>query len=292
MTHYDTLGVSENASLDEIKKAYRKLANQHHPDKGGDTTQFQRIQAAYDAISDEQRRNQYDNERRGAGGFKFSFNGQEMGTGVSPEMEEMLRNFGFGFSFGPGFASQAHGDPFGHFRQPRKNKDIQIDIIVPLASTLETQSKTVLVQNTNGERFPVDVQIPRGVRPNSTIKYPNLGDNFFNTLPRGDLYVRIQVEGDSRFVVDNLDLIKNVEIDCVRAMTGDSITVIGLDNKKFEINLPAGTQHGTKFRIAQQGLYSMNQSFRGNLIVNVTITVPVNLDQHQISTLKDLFHIQ
>ena len=100
MTHYDTLGVSESASLDEIKKAYRKLANQHHPDKGGDTNRFQQIQAAYDAIGDEQKRTQYDAERSGHGGFRFTVNGHDVGGGGVPQhMEEMLRNFGF--SFGP-----------------------------------------------------------------------------------------------------------------------------------------------------------------------------------------------
>ena len=67
MTYYDTLGISESASPDEIKKAYRKLANQHHPDKGGDTTKFQQIQSAYDILSDDNRRAQYDAERRGMG---------------------------------------------------------------------------------------------------------------------------------------------------------------------------------------------------------------------------------
>jgi len=291
MTHYDTLGISENASQDEIKKAYRKLANQHHPDKGGDTTQFQKIQSAYDAISDEQRRANYDAERRGMGGFRFTVNGQDAGSGMPPEMEDMLRNFGFGFSFGPGFAS--HGsDPFSQFRQPRKNKDIQVDVIVSLVSTLEAQNKTVLVQNTNGERYPVDVQIPRGVRPNSTIKYPNLGDNFFSSLPRGDLYVKIYVEGDSRFHVDNLDLYTEVDIDCIHAMVGQTVTVIGLDNKKFDLYIPAGTQPDTKFRIPQQGLYAMNQTSRGNLIVNVAIKIPTTLTEHQSQMLKELFSIQ
>jgi DnaJ-class molecular chaperone len=287
MTHYATLGVSESASQDEIKKAYRKLANQHHPDKGGDTNTFQQIQAAYDAIGDEGKRAQYDAERQG-GGFRFNVNGQDMGGSMPPEMEEMLRNFGFGFSFGPGFAS--HGDPFSSFRQPRKNKDIQVAITVPLVSTLDAQSKTISVQTTNGERQTVDVQIPRGVRPNSTIKYPGLGDNFFASLTRGDLYIQVNVEGDPRFMVDGLDLVKTVDLSCIDAIIGTELTVEGLDGRKFTLTIPQGTQHGTKLRLHQQGLYAMNQNHRGNLIVVINLTVPVNLDAVQIETLRNLFN--
>lgn len=288
MTHYDTLGVSENASLDEIKKAYRKLANQHHPDKGGDTNQFQQIQAAYETIGDQNKRAQYDAERRGVGGFRFTVNGQDMGTGMPHEMEEMLRNFGF--AFGQGFAG--HGDPFAHFRQPRRNKDLQIEIVVSLASTLEEQTKIINVKTTNGESYPVEVKIPRGMRPSSTIKYPNLGDNFFSTLPRGDLYVKVQIESNHEFGLDNLDLIKYVTVDCIRATVGDVIVVYGLDGKRFEIKIPAGTQPNTKFRIPNQGLYAMNQNIRGSLIIDVKINVPVNLTTEQIQTLRELFFIQ
>ena len=288
MTHYDTLGVSENASLEEIKKAYRKLANQHHPDKGGNTTRFQQIQSAYDVVGDPNKRTQYDAERRGMGGFSFTVNGQNVGNGIPPEMEEMLRNFGF--AFGQGFAG--HGDPFSHFRQPRKNKDLQIEIVISLASTLEEQTKIINVRTTNGDSYPVEVNIPRGVRPSSTIKYPGLGDNFFSTLPRGDLYIKIQIEANKDFGLDNLDLIKNIELDCVRAMVGDTVTICGLDNKTFELTIPAGTQTNTRFRIPQQGLYAMNQNIRGSLIINVKITVPVNLTAEQQQTLKKLFSIQ
>lgn len=288
MTHYATLGVPETASQDEIKKAYRKLAMQHHPDKGGDTNKFQEIQSAYDVIGDEQRRAQYDNERRN-GGVRFNFNGQDFGGGMPPGMEDMLRNFGF--AFGPGFGGQ-NGDPFGAFRQPRRNKDIQVDITVPLSSTLVDQQKTISVQTTNGGRHAVDVQIPRGVRPNTTIKYPGLGDNFFESLPRGDLFIRVHVDGNPKFQIENLDLISIVEIDCIRAMVGDSINVQGLDGKQFELTIPPGTQPGTKFKIPNQGLYAMNQNVRGSLLISVKINIPVQLSDEQKQSLKDLFFIQ
>lgn len=285
MTHYATLGVSESASQDEIKRAYRKLAMQHHPDKGGDTNKFQEIQSAYDVIGDEGKRAQYDAERRN-GGVRFNINGQDFGGDMPSGMEDILRNFGFAFGSGN------HGDPFGAFRQPRRNKDIQVDLVVPLSSTLFDQQKTISVQTTNGGRQAVDVQIPRGVRSTTTIKYPNLGDNFFESLPRGDLFVRVHVENDTKFQVDNLDLTHLVEIDCVRAMIGDQIKVVGIDGKQFEVTIPPGTQPGTKFRIANQGLYAMNQNIRGSLLVSVKITIPTHLSDDQKQTIKDLFSIQ
>jgi DnaJ-class molecular chaperone len=287
MTHYATLGVSENASQDEIKKAYRRLAMQHHPDKGGDTNRFQEIQSAYDAVSDEQRRAQYDAERQG-GGIRFNINGQDFGGGMPPGMEDMLRNFGF--AFGQGFGNGS--DPFAHVRQPRRNKDLQVEIAVSLASTLDEQTKIISVKTTNGDVYPVEVKIPRGVRPSSTIKYTGLGDNFFATLPRGDLYVKIHLEPNPEFGVNNLDLIKVIEIDCIRAMIGDTTVVNGLDGKRFDLTIPSGTQPNTRFRIPNQGLYVMNQNVRGSLIVSVKINVPTNLTAEQQQTLRELFFTQ
>ena len=127
--YYSTLGVDRNASLDDIKKAYRKLASKYHPDKGGDTAKFQEIQAAYDTLSDDNKRQQYDMERNGFGnGVKFQFH--DFGGG-HPDISEIFRNFGFGT-----------GGPFEFHRpQQRRNKDLRIEIPIDLASTLQEQTK-------------------------------------------------------------------------------------------------------------------------------------------------------
>jgi len=277
MTHYQTLGVAENASQDDIKKAYRKLAMQHHPDRNnGDDAKFKEIQIAYDAVGDEQKRQQYDMQRQNPGGFRFDIN-----NGQHPDIDEMLRNFGFGFS-------RRGQDPFSGFRQPRKNKDIRVELVVPLSSTLEAQIKTISVQTSNGQRQTVDVKLPRGVSPGSTIKYPQLGDSFFEQLPKGDLYVQVQVENDTDFAVNGLDLYKAVDINAIDAIIGTKISITSICNKTFEMVIPTGTQHGRKFKIASNGLYTMNQSSRGSLIVVVNIVIPTDLTSEQLQTLRTI----
>jgi len=276
MTHYATLGVPENATQDDIKKAYRKLAMKYHPDRSnGDDTKFKEIQIAYDVISDTHKRQQYDMERRG-GGQRFQFN-----TGNMGDMEEMLRNFGFGFARGG-------QDPFSRMRQPRRNKDLRVQVSVPLTSTLDAQTKTISVQTTNGQRQTVDVKIPRGVRPNSSIKYPGLGDSFFEQLEKGDLYVQIVVQNDTEFTVDGLDLYKVVDINALDAIIGSKISVTSIDGRTFEMIIPTGTQHGRKFKIPSLGLYTMNQTSRGSLIVVVNIVIPTDLTSEQLQTLRSI----
>jgi DnaJ-class molecular chaperone len=279
MTHYETLGVGESASADEIKKAYRKLASQHHPDKGGDTQKFQAIQSAYDIISDPAKREQYDHERRNPGGsFKFTVNGQDM-PGMPPHMADMFRNFGFNFG---------EGDPFGPMNQRRRNKDIRIDVPVTLASTLEDQVKTVSVQTTNRQRETIQVNIPRGVTHGTQIKYPKLGDNFFNTLERGDLFVVVVLQPHPPFEIAGTDVTTTVYVDCLTAITGGEVQVEGIDGSKFVVNLPQGTQPNLVLRIKDQGIWQIHGSTRGNLYVKIALTVPTNLSEQQLEIISQI----
>ena len=273
---YETLGVPKGASEEEIKRAYRKLAAKHHPDRGGDTAKFQEVQSAYETLTDPQRRAQHDNpfqHHQGPNGSHFEFH---FGGGDANDI--------FAQFFSQGFAG---GHPFQRQAQPRRNKDLRINLQITLGETLNDQRRSVSVQTTKGERFTVDVNIPRGVNNGTTIKYSQLGDNFFDTLTRGDLYVIINIIADQRFQQHGINLISDLEINSIEAMTGCNKIIQGIDGKEFNIKIPQACQFGTKFGLQGQGLYQMNANVRGDLIVNIIVTTP-NLTEQQLNILRNI----
>ena len=276
---YETLGVPKGASDEEIKKAYRRLASAHHPDKGGDTARFQEIQSAYDTLSDPQKRQQHDNPNPFAGHHGHQGGFHEFHFGGGDPNDIFAQFFGGASPFG------GH-NPFQQ-RQPRRNKDLRVQLNISLASTLEQQRKTISVQTTKGDRYNVDVDIPRGVSNGTTIKYTQMGDNMFDTLTRGDLYVIVNVENDIRYQVNGINLMSTLEIDSIDAMTGTDKIVQGIDGRDYSIKIPQGCQYGTKFGLQGQGLYQMNSSIRGDLIVNVVVTTPT-LTEDQLSILRNI----
>jgi curved DNA-binding protein len=273
---YETLGVPKGASEEEIKRAYRRLASAHHPDKGGDTGKFQEIQSAYETLSDPQKRAQHDNpspfqHHQGSNGSHFEFH-----FGGGPE--DLFAQF-----FNQGFPG---GHPFQQ-RQPRRNKDLRVQLQVTLASTLEQQRKTISVQTTKGDRYNVDVDIPRGVGDGTTIKYSQMGDNMFDTLTRGDLYVIITLQPDNRFELHGINVVTKIEIDSIDAMLGCDKIITGIDNKEYNIKIPQGCQQDTKFGLQGQGLYQMNTNHRGDLIAVIGIKTP-NLTEQQLNILRNI----
>jgi DnaJ-class molecular chaperone len=270
VNYYQTLGVSKTASADEIKRAYRKLASQHHPDRGGDTARFQEIQSAYDTLSDPAKRQQYDNPQPQGQHFEFNF-----GPGG---MDEIFSNF---------FRGQAH--PFQHARQqPRRNKDIRAQVAVGLQETLGDAKRTLNIKGANGSNQTVDITIPRGVSAGTTIKYPGLGDSLFENLPRGDLYLTVNIYTNPNFEVSGLDLITNLTIDSFDAILGNTVNVVGLDGKVFTINTPKFCQHGVKLKIPGEGLYKFQQDVKGNLYVRVNVKTPVGLTEQQFHALEQI----
>ncbi len=264
MNPYEVLGISATASPEEIKKSYRKLASQHHPDKGGDTARFQQIQSAYDILSDPQKRQEYDNPAPRHHHFNFH------GTNI----EEIFAQFGFGHH------------PFGRVH-PRKNQDIRTTIVLNLEDTLLDAKKSIFIQTHNQTRT-LEIQIPKGITSGTTIKYPNLGDNSLSNLPPGDLYLTVNISQHPRFQTSGLDLLTNLTIDCFQAILGCEQTIVGLDNKIFSIRIPSGCQPNTKLKIPGEGLPGFQNDIKGHLLVQILINIPNNLSDHQKNLLIEL----
>lgn len=264
MNPYEILGISNTASPEEIKKAYRKLASQNHPDKGGDTAKFQDIQRAYDILSDPQKKQNFDSGGHGPQHFH-----------INPENFEDIFSF-FGFQ----------RSPFNQNRQ-RKNQDIRTTINLNLEDTLEDFQKNILIQTPNQQKT-FDIKIPKGITSGTTIKYPNLGDTFFSNLPPGDLYLTININFHSKFQTVGLDLLTNLTIDCFQAILGCEQTVVGLDNTVYSIKIPAGIQPNTKLKISGAGLPAFRQDIKGSLLIQILISIPTNLSDEQKNLLNEI----
>lgn len=276
--YYSILGVSEQSTDDEIKRAYRSLAMKHHPDRGGDSAKFQEIQEAYDVLTNPQKKAEWQAQKNGfhqfggghpGGGFHFNF-----GSGGF-DIHDIFRNF--------------HGDPFGGFQnRQQKNRDLRVAVEIDLADTLTQQTKHISVKHLNGTRQTVTVDIPRGVSPQTQMKYANYGDHSHETLPPGDLYIEFRIKPHPDFIVEGIDLVRIIKLNCIDAITGTTVNVKGLDGKEFEWNVPVGTQNGTKFRIQNEGLWALDQPFRGSLYLVIDIKVPTNLTTDQLLKLESL----
>jgi curved DNA-binding protein len=270
--YYNVLGVERSASPDEIKRAYRKLAAKHHPDRGGDTAKFQEIQAAYDVLSDPDKRAQFDNpvQQMGPNHFHFNFGGGDI--------NDIFAQFGF--------PQGMH--PFAQHHQPRRNKDIKAGLNIGLHETLEDQLKTLNVKTSDSNNHNIDIRIPKGITSGTTIKYPGLGDNSFTNMPAGDLYLTVNIMNHPSYIASGLDLITSLTIDCFQAILGSEQTIVGLDNKMFTIQTPKGCQPGTKLKIPGEGLWGFQQDIKGNLFVEVKIKIPTNLTEEQKDLIKTI----
>jgi len=283
--YYETLGVAKDAKPEDIKKAYRKLASKHHPDKGGDTKKFQDVQIAYDTLSDENKRAEYNMQQDGGFG----------GQGGSSHWSFRARQ-GTGFA---GMGDIDESDIFEHIRRqftqggPRRpqkpmNRDVRIGMQLKMVDTLEEHEKIIKVNLPGRPQEEIKIKIPRGVYHGAQIRYPGLGDHSVSEAPRGDLYVQFLVETPENFEQIGIDLITVIPVSCIEAMVGVEKDVEGIDGKKFKIVIPPGAQYGSKFAIPSQGLYSTDTPGRGRLIVAIDVYIPTLLTPEQIEELKKI----
>ena len=276
MDHYTTLGVNKNAGPDEIKRAYRKLASQHHPDKGGDKAKFQEIQAAYDTLSNPDKRSQYDNPQpqfHGGGGF----------NGAPPGFEDIFAQM---------FSGGQH--PFGNmFRQQQspRNRTLNIQTSITLEEAFYGKDLIATLGLPSGREQTIEVKIPAGINDGTTLRLSGMGDDSVSGVPRGDIHLTVNITPHHRFQRQGDDLLCVEDVSCIDAMLGKNIFIDTIDGKTLETTIQPGTQHGQMLAAAGYGMPKMGDNrFKGRLIINVNVTIPNNLNNEQRTKLREIFH--
>ncbi len=280
MDYYSTLGLQRNASEDDIKKAYRKMAMKHHPDRGGNEATFKQISEAYEILSDPQKKQMVDmgvdpkaqnmggGPRHQQGPFEFHFN-----TG---NFEDVFSNFGFG------------GGGFGFGRQPQRNKTININVDLSLEDVLKGKELDAELAVPNGKKKIINISIPAGIEGGQQIRYQGMGDNAIPGIPPGDLIVNIRVAPHPVFRREGDSLVVEKNVSVWDAMLGCNLNLQTLDGKNLNITVPPGTQPETVLSCRNEGLPNMRSRHRGNLLIKIKVVVPKNLTANQITAIENL----
>jgi DnaJ-class molecular chaperone len=274
MDYYNILGVNKNATQDEIKKAYRKLASQHHPDKGGDKSKFQEIQGAYDTLGDPNKRNQYDNPAP---------QGFNQFGGFPPGFEDIFSHFGGGGSpFGDIFGRQQH-------RPPQRNRTLNLQTTISLEDAFSGKDMVASITLPSGLEQVLEVKIPAGVREGTVLRLAGMGDDTYQNIPRGDLHLTVNIEPHKIYQRQGDDLLRQISISCFDAILGKTLTFETIDNKTLEIIIKAGTQHGQILAVQGYGMpYMGDQRMKGRLLIEIKVTVPTNLTEDQKDLIRQL----
>jgi curved DNA-binding protein len=302
--YYESLGVARTASADEIKKAFRKLAREYHPDVAKDKKKaeerFKEINEAYEVLSDPDKRKKYDElgahwksgaEFRpppgygGPGGFgggqpfrggrggaqEFEFGG----TGFSDFFEQL-----FGARMRGGFGQ---GGNFAADELAERGADIEGDILVTLEEAARGSVRTVNVRH--GERAEShQVKIPAGIREGQRLRLSGRGETGSGGGENGDLYLRVRLAKHPDFEVDGHNLIYELELAPWEAALGAEISVPTLDGR-VNIKIPAGTSSGQKLRVRGRGLGK-----DGDLLVVTKMVVPPKVNDAQKKLWEQLAH--
>jgi curved DNA-binding protein len=303
--YYKTLGVARDASQDDIRKSFRKLARQYHPDVAKDKKKaeekFKEINEAYEVLGDPAKRKKYDelganwNRPEPPPGWQQSARGGRAGGGM-PGAEEFEFHFGgTGFSdffeqfFGgrgdfSGF-QDLNGGPRGRAttNEPMRGKDIEGDIMVTLDEAFHGSVRTISFQRRNRASGQVTtenfrVRIPVGVQEGQLIRVPAKGEEGINGGPPGDLYLRVRFAQHPDFRVKGADLYYELELAPWEAVLGATVSIPALDGA-VSVRVPPGTNVGQQLRVRGRGLLSSGT--RGDLYAVISIHAPSEVSEEE-----------
>ena len=241
---YQILGVNKDATADEIKRAYRKLASQHHPDRGGDTKKFQEIQQAYDTLSNPKTNN-------------FQNSGNPFGGSPSGA-------FDFDHIF------NIFGARFQHPHQ-RMQQQARMSLWISLKDVAQGGTRSVSVGTTQGTHA-VEIEIPMGIDDGDAVQYPGIG-------PGGmDLIVSFRIHPDAQWTRQGLNLFLEQTVDIWDLILGTQLTVRDILGNILSVNIVAGTQPASLVRLKGRGLKSRSGQ-AGDLLIKIQARIPMEIPQ-------------
>lgn len=307
--YYETLGVSKSATDDEIKKAYRTLAREWHPDVAKDKpnaeAKFKEINEAYQVLGDKQKRSQYDQfGQSGFGGYGNQGAGSD-GGGFNP-----FSGFDFNQS-GPftwSYSSSANqqqsdfdfNDPFDIFEQvfgfrgfgnrQRRGRSVSYSLTITLADAIKGYDEIIEI---DGKKLKV--KLPKGVVDGTRVKFEGKGESPNKDIPPGDLYIIINIKPDPDFAIQGTDVFSIKEIPMSLAVLGGSIPIKVVDpdsNSGFsekKLKIPTGTQPGTQLRLKNMGMPSPKGYGKGNHYITIKVNIPTKLSKSQKEAIENNF---
>jgi len=274
MDYYSTLGINRNASQDEIKKAYKKMSMQHHPDRtGGDDSKFKEINEAYQTLNNPEKKQMYDQfgttdprqHQYRSGDFEFNFNGSPF-SGFDDIFSEM----------------------FGGQRRQRTNRPIQVAVDVSLEDVLSGKQIGMEIQLLSGRTKVVTVDVPAGVEHGQQIRYSGIGDDSNRQARPGDVILHIRVLNHPVYERAGDNIVCNSQVDVFDLMIGGKTVIKTLEGRTLDINIPAGTQPDTVLSCRGEGLPNVRTKRRGNLLIRIKAKIPKSLTQEQKQKIIDL----
>jgi curved DNA-binding protein len=292
--YYEILGVGKNASDEEMKRAYRKLAMKYHPDRNPNKKEaeerFKELNEAYAVLSDKEKRKQYDTF--GKEGFHQRYTQEDIFRGF--DFEDIFSNlFGGrgrretrsggrgGYDFGDVFSRAYQGG-----RAPQKGEDVLYELPITLEEAALGGEKRISIPK-NGRVEEISVRIPAGIPSGKKLRVAGKGMEGKNGGPSGDLYLQVSVKNHPIFDRDGDDLIVEKEIIFSEAVLGTTIEVPTLEGTK-KVKVPPGTQSHTKMRLRGLGISHFQGTGKGDEYIKVIVKVPKRVTDKSRKLIEEL----